>query len=66
MFDRAAICVREFKRLRQEEAYFEALQLAETLQEHLIHYEDTLRQRGEQLPYTVSIQDRFVNGDYDT
>ena len=66
MFDHAAICVREFKRLRQEEAYFEALQLAETLQEHLIHYEETLRQRGAQLPYTVSIRERLVSDDYDT
>ncbi|MCC6486581.1 MAG: hypothetical protein IT364_03710 [Candidatus Hydrogenedentes bacterium] len=64
LFDYAAFCVREFKRLRQEDAYFEALQLAETLQEHLIHYEETLRQRGGELPYTVSVYERLVEEDH--
>jgi len=66
MFDQAAACVREFKRLRQEDACYEAFHLAEHLQEHLIHCEATSQQRGASLPSTVSIHNRLINHDYDT
>jgi uncharacterized protein DUF6959 len=65
MFDQAALCAREFKRLRMEDAYFEALQLAKHLQEHLLHYEETLRKSGATLPYTVSIKERLVADEHD-
>ena len=55
----------EFKRLRDEERYFEVLAFAEQLQGQLLHYEDTLKQHGMDLPYIDSIRNRLISDDYD-
>ena len=65
VFDTAKFFLAEFKRLRDEDRYFEVLSFARQLQDQLLHYEDTLEHRGMQLPYTVSIKRRLVADDYD-
>jgi len=65
-FDLAAIRVRESNRLHPEEASLETLHPAEILQELLIRGEEALKQRGEQVPYAVSIREALVIDDYGT
>jgi len=65
IFESARYLLGEFKRLRDEERYFEVLMLAERLQGQLLHYEETLERLGMQLPYTDSVKLRLVADDYD-
>ncbi len=46
-----------------EEASLETVHLAEILQESLFRREETLKQRGEQVPYAVSIREALVIND---
>jgi hypothetical protein len=65
VFDSAKYLLGEFKRLRDEERYYEIFMFAEQLQGQLVHYEGTLERQGTQLPYTISIKQRMVKDDYD-
>jgi len=65
MFDSVRFLLAEFKARRDEERYFETLMFAEQLQGQLLHYEQTLSERGIGLPYTVSIRERLVADDYE-
>ena len=65
VFDSASFLLAEFKRLRDEERYYETLMFTEQLQAQLVHYEETLRAQGMQLPYTVSVTERKVTDDFD-
>ncbi|MEK7413938.1 MAG: hypothetical protein AAB263_11545 [Planctomycetota bacterium] len=65
IFDSARSLLAEFKRLRDEERYYETLMFTEQLQAQLVHYEETLQARCMQLPYTVSIRERKVTDDFD-
>jgi hypothetical protein len=65
LFDSASSLLAEFKRLRDEEHYYETLMFTEQLQAQLVHYEETLQTQGIQLPYTVRIRDRRVTDDFD-
>jgi len=65
IFEGARYLLGEFKRLRDEERYFETLMFAEQLQGQLLHYEETLERMGMQLPYSGSIKSRLVADDYD-
>jgi len=64
MFDAAKHLLGEFKRLRDEERYFETLMFVEHLQGQLLHYEETLERMGMQLPYSGSIKSRLAANDY--
>jgi len=64
LFDGVRFLLHEFKVRRDEERYFETLMIAEQLQGQLVHYEETLSERGIGLPYTVPIRERFVSDDY--
>ncbi|MFA6561808.1 MAG: hypothetical protein WCV00_07845 [Verrucomicrobiia bacterium] len=65
LFDSARFLLGEFKRLRDEERYYETLTFTEQLQAQLVHYEETLQAQGMQLPYTVSVKERKVTDDFD-
>ena len=65
LFDSARVLLAEFKRLRDEERYYETLMFTEQLQTQLVHYEETLQAQGIQLPYTVSVRERRVTDDFD-
>ena len=65
LFDGARYMLLEFKRLRDEERYYEALMLAEQLQGQLLHYEAVLAQRGMCLPYALPVNQRQVTDDFD-
>lgn len=65
VFDSVRFILAEFKARRDEERYFETLLFAEQLQGQLLHYEQTLTERGIGLPYTVSIRERLVTDDYE-
>ena len=65
VFDSARFLLAEFRRLRDEERYYEILMFTEQLQAQLLHYEETLERQGMQLPYTVSVRQRLVSDDYD-
>lgn len=62
LFDSTRFLLGEFKRLGDEERYYETLSFAEELQGQLLHYERTLERQGIQLPYTVSIKERLCTG----
>jgi hypothetical protein len=64
VFDSARYLLAEFRRLRDEERYYEVLMFAEQLQAQLLHYEETLESHGTELPYTVSVRQRLVSDDY--
>jgi hypothetical protein len=65
LFDTARFLLGEFKRIRDEERYYETLMFIEQLQVQLVHYEETLQAQGVQLPYTVSVRERRVTDDFD-
>jgi hypothetical protein len=65
LFDSAKLLLAEFKRLRDEERYYETLMFAEQLQAQLVHYEETLQAQGMQLPYAVSVRERTITDDFD-
>ncbi len=65
LFESARFLLSEFKRLRDEERYYETLTFVEQLQDQLLHYEDTLRDKGMDLPYPVSVRGRLVSDDYE-
>jgi hypothetical protein len=65
VFDSVRFLLAEFRSRRDEERYFETLMFAEQLQGQLLHYEQTLSERGMGLPYTVSIRERLVSDDYE-
>ena len=65
VFESARFLLAEFKRLRDEERYFEILMFAEQLQDQLLHYEDTLAKNGMPLPYSTPIRNRTITDDYD-
>lgn len=65
MFEGAKYLLGEFKRLRDEERFFETLMFAEQLQDQLLHYEETLGRMDMQLPYSSSVKTRLVTDDYD-
>jgi hypothetical protein len=65
VFESSRFLLGEFKRLRDEERYYETLMFAEQLQAQLLHYEETLQRHAMELPYTVSIRERLVSDDYD-
>jgi hypothetical protein len=64
VFESAKFLLGEFKRLRDEERYYETFMFAEQLQEQLLHYEETLMRHGFGWPYTVSVRERLVSDDY--
>jgi hypothetical protein len=55
----------EFKRLHDEERYYEFLAFAEELQSQLLHYEETLENLGMNLPYAASVKEKWIKDDYD-
>lgn len=65
VFDSAKFLLDEFKRLRDEDRYYETLMFADQLQDQLLHYEDVLERLGMELPYTVSIRKRLVADDFE-
>lgn len=65
VFDSARFLLAEFKRLRDEDRYYETLMFTEQLQAQLVHDEETLHAQGMQLPYTVSVRERRVSDDFD-
>jgi type VI protein secretion system component VasF len=64
LFDSAQFLLAEFKRLRDEERYYETLMFAEQLQAQLVHYEEVLQAQGMQLPHTISASERRVTDDF--
>jgi hypothetical protein len=56
----------EAKRLRHEEMYYNALDIAEDLQRQLLHYEETLEKHGYNLPYLKSIRDDLVKDEWES
>ena len=64
IFDHARFLLGEFRRLRDEERYYEILMFAEQLQAQLLHYEETLESHGMELPYEGSVRQRLVSDDY--
>ena len=60
MLGQAKFCVRAFLTARNEELYFEALDLAEKLQSHLMHYEDVLEKEGMSIPYFNSVSENPI------
>ena len=65
VFEGAKFLLSEFKRLRDEERYFETLSFVEQLQGQLLHYEETLAKHDMPLPYSVSVKQRLVRDDFD-
>jgi hypothetical protein len=64
VFENARFLLSEFKRLRDQERYYETLMFAEELQAQLLHYEETLERQGIELPYTVPVRKRLVKDDF--
>lgn len=52
LFDRAIDLIELLEGKTDEETFLSALELAQSLEGHLLHYEETLRQHGIGLPYT--------------
>jgi len=65
LFDAVAFCLNGAKARRDQETYFALLTLAESLQGHLLHYEETLARLGTPLPYMRSIRERLVRDVFD-
>lgn len=57
--------LKQFKNQKDEENYYEALMMAETIQGQLMHYERTLKEQGMDLPYLGSIRDCMITDDYE-
>ena len=60
MLSQAKFFAREFLKEKNEELYFEALDLAVKLQAHLTHYEDVLEKRGLTIPYGLSVRENRI------
>jgi hypothetical protein len=56
MLSQANFFAKFFLDEKNEELYFEALDLALKLQAHLTHYEDVLVKRGMTIPYGLSVK----------
>ena len=62
MLSQAKSFAKFFLNQKDEELYFEALDLALKLQAHLTHYEDVLEKTGMTIPYGLSVKEnRIVN-----
>jgi len=57
--------LKHFRRIRDEEHFYEALEVAEVIQAQLRHYEDALTSAGRDLPYPGSVHDHPVSDDFD-
>ncbi len=55
----------ECKQTNHEEAYYEALGIAEQLQSHLEHYEAAVKSRGISLPYSSPVASEPIVDDFD-
>lgn len=56
----------QFRRLGDEDRYYETLVIAEGLQAQLEHYETTLGERGIELPYSGSVHTHPIIDDFDS
>jgi len=60
MLGQAKFFAKFFLNQKNEELYFEALDLAVKLQAHLTHYEDALEKRGMTIPYGLSVKENPI------
>lgn len=65
VFDAVVFALKDAKVRRDEDAYYELLMFAETLQGQLQHYEQTLSAISMPLPYACSINERLVSDTYE-
>jgi len=56
MLGQAKFLAEAFLKEKNDELYFEALDLALKLQAHLMHYEDVLEKKGMRIPYAISVK----------
>jgi len=62
MLGQAKFFAKFFLNEKDEELYFEALDLAVKLQAHLTHYEEVLEKKGMTIPYAPSVKkNRIAN-----
>jgi hypothetical protein len=57
--------IEHFRRIRDEEHFYDALEVAEAIQAQLRHYEDALTSAGLELPYPGSVHDHPISDDFD-
>jgi hypothetical protein len=60
MLSQAKFFAKFFLDEKNEEFYFEALDLALKLQAHLTHYEGELEKRGMTIPYGLSVRENRI------
>ncbi|MCC3595806.1 MULTISPECIES: hypothetical protein [unclassified Microcoleus] len=60
LFDQAKEIYLRAKQLPDEDIQYEALMMAEVMQEYLSHYEEALKEHGLELPYGTSIRERKI------
>lgn len=65
MLGQAKFFAKEFLKEKNEELYFEALDLALKLQAHLTHYEDVLEKRGMTIPYGLSVKENRIADEWE-
>lgn len=64
LFKQVHYCLQQAKQNQDEEAYYEILMLAETLQGQLLNYEMTLSRLRLERPYFPSIQEYLIEDDF--
>jgi hypothetical protein len=64
IFESITGCLQKAKILRDEEIYNELLYTAQTIQNYLLVYEETLLNQGISLPYSNSIKERMIQNDF--
>lgn len=60
MLSQAKFFAKTFLKEKNEELYFEALDLALKLQAHLMRYEDLLEKKGMKIPYANSVKENLI------
>ena len=53
------------KEYKDEDLYYESLELAEKMQAHLIRYEDVLEKEGFKKPYSLTAKELKIVDDFD-
>ena len=64
MLSQAKFFAKSFLNQKNEELYFEALDLAVKLQAHLLHYEDVLQTKGMTIPYATSVKENLITDEW--
>jgi hypothetical protein len=66
LLEQVRCCLQQAKQHQDEEAYYEILMLAETMQGQLLNYETTLSKLGLEYPYFPSIQEQLIEDDFNS